>query len=184
MPKYTRIDNTSPMGRSRPAKTRGGFTQPLMKKLGDLRNKIQEIDAVLMSESQKFKQHNNRLPTEEELRNQPKVAGLMSRRDQLKSMYVNTVNNANVIANDLDAINKMDPVKSAQVSFSGIKFESPMKRGREYKKPLSVPAMSPSNRVSKDMRKQGTLWDPSYGIRDVSVHPRIKRYYSRLGGLF
>ena len=53
MPKYTRIDNTSPMGRSRPAKTRGGFTQPLMKKLGDLRNKIQ-VDAYFQQSEPEY----------------------------------------------------------------------------------------------------------------------------------
>ena len=184
MPKYTRIDNTSPMGRTRPAKTRGGFTQPLMNKLGTLRNKIQEIDAVIMSESQKFKQTNNRTPSEEELRNLPKVAGLMARRDQLKQIYINTVKNADVIANDMTMINRIDPVKQAQASFSGIKFSNPMKKGREYKSPLTVPAMSPSNRIQKDPIKTGTLWDPRYGLRDVAVHPKIKRYYNMIGGRF
>ncbi len=175
------LKNSSPFARTKPARNRG-FSQPMMNKLSTLRKEISSVDRTISIESSKFIQKNKRKPTEAELMNNAKVAVLVDRRNELKNRYIQLVEQNTMISSDMKQFNRVDPVKQAQISFSGIQFQNPMRKGREYKNPLSVPAKSPQLRIRQEPQKQGTLWDPTYTIKDVSVHPKIRRYYSRISG--
>lgn len=175
------LKDNSPFARTKPSRSRG-FSQPMMNKLSTLRKEISSVDRTISVESSKFIQKHKRKPTETELMTNAKVAVLMDRRNELKNKYIQLVEQNTMISNDMQHFNKVDPVKQAQLSFSGIQFQNPMRKGREYKNPVSVPAKSPHLRIRQEPQKQGTLWDPSYTIKDVAVHPKIRRYYSRISG--
>ena len=176
------LRDSSPFARTRPARTKG-FSQVMMNRLSTLRKEIASVDRSISVEASKFIQKNKRQPTEVDLQQNPKVSVLIERREQLKTRYIQLVEQNTMVSSDMSYLqNRVDPVKQAQISFSGIQFSNPMKKGREYKSPLSVPAKSPHLRVIQEPQKRGTLWDPSYTIKDVAVHPKIRRYYSRLSG--
>ena len=170
------LRGSSPFARTRPARTKG-FSQVMMNRLSTLRKEIASVDRSISVEASKFIQKNKRQPTEVDLQQNPKVSVLIERREQLKTRYIQLVEQNTMVSSDMSYLqNRVDPVKQAQISFSGIQFSNPMKT------PLSVPAKSPHLRVIQEPQKRGTLWDPSYTIKDVAVHPKIRRYYSRLSG--
>jgi hypothetical protein len=70
----------------------------------------------------------------------------------------------------------------AKKNFQGIRASSPFEGNREYQKVQSLPALSPIRRIGSNSNKAGTLWDPRFNAADITVDPKIARYYRKLSG--
>ena len=181
-PSHLSLRNKSPMV-SRPA-TQRGFSNQMMGTLQVLREEIESVDSTIAKESQTFRAKHRREPSQKELETNPKISTLLEKRRMLTTRMYDLIQRSNIASSEYNRLSQIDPVKSAQMSFSGIKAASPFSNNKEYKRPISMPAMSPTERVFKEPQKMGSLWDPNFNMRNVGVHPKIKKYYGRIGGLF
>ena len=84
------LRDSSPFARTRPARTKG-FSQVMMNRLSTLRKEIASVDRSISVEASKFIQKNKRQPTEVDLQQNPKVSVLIERREQLKTRYIQLV---------------------------------------------------------------------------------------------
>ena len=80
-----------------------------------------------------------------------------------------------MLARETDSRVSNKHLRNATLSFSGRK---------EYVDTIATPALSPIRRVGTNSNKVGTLWDPRFNAGDVTVDPKIARYYKKLTGGF
>ena len=157
-----------------------GNKKTLISNLEKIRRKIQLVDNQLQNNIAQFRAKFKKTPTELDLMQDPDSIPLIEERKSLVLQYKQLQQQALYAQQLYESIQKTDPIRSAQKSFSGIRMGSPFSTNVEYKDPVVVPALTPIKRIGQETYKSGTLWDPRFNMGDVGINPRIKRYYSSL----
>lgn len=150
-------------------------------KMNDIVDKIKRVDQHLSRTVGQFRQKHQKTPTELDLMQDAAAVPLITQRKRLVKQYEYLKQEIQFAENTYKTI-KDDPVKNAQRSFRGISTASPFRRGAEYVDPSLGKAVTPINRIGHNTNKKGTLWDPRFNQSDISVDPKIVRYYKKLSG--
>jgi len=172
IPKHLKISSSSPFG-AVPQNTK-------MSKLKDIQNKIRLIDNKLNDAISSFRAKHSKTPTELDLMKNAVTVPLITQRKKLVAQYKSLKEEIEYTKNIFQNMRREDPVKSAQKSFRGISTNNPFATQKEYMDPVIRPAMTPIQRIGNSTTKTGTLWDPRFNFHDVTVDPKIKRYYNKL----
>jgi len=150
-------------------------------KMANVLEKIKKVDQHLSRAVAQYRAKHNKTPNELELQQDSATTPLISQRKRLVKQY-NYIKQESQYAEKTYKTIRDDPIKRAQRSFSGIRNKNPLDGNREYVNTFSMPALSPIRRIGNNTNKQGTLWDPRFNHGDVTVDPKIARYYKRLSG--
>jgi hypothetical protein len=153
---------------------------PILSNLEKIRQKIALLDNKLQNNIAQFRSRYQKTPTELDLMQDPDSIPLIEERKALVGQYKQLQQQALYAQQMFDSIQKTDPIRSAQKSFSGIQMGNPFGDTREYQDPVVIPAMTPIKRIGQETTKVGTLWDPRFNMGDVAIDPKIKRYYTSL----
>jgi hypothetical protein len=175
IPDYLKIKNTSPMGGGRK-----NTKKNMISNLEKIRQKISLLDNQLQNNIAQFRAKYKKTPTEFDLMQDPDSMPLIDERKSLVAQYKQLQQQALYAQEMYETIQKADPIRSAQKSFSGIKMGNPFDTMVDYKDPVVIPALTPSRRIGQETYKVGTLWDPRFNMGDITVDPRVKRYYNSL----
>ncbi len=175
IPRHLEINESSPFGTGRKENKR-------KTKMGEIVTKIKKIDQSLSRAVALFRQKHNKVPNELDLMKDSTAVPLITQRKRLVKQYEYLKQEVKFAENTYQTIRGDNPVRRANKSFQGIRGSSPFSGSREYKDTISTPALSPIRRVGTNSNKQGTLWDPRFNAGDVTVDPKIARYYRRLTG--
>ena len=143
--------------------------------------KINKVDQHLSRAVGKYRAQHNRTPNELELQQDQSTTPLISQRKRLVKQY-DFLKQENQYAEKTYRTIRDNPVKRAQRSFRGITNQNPLGRDREYQNTSGGRALSPIRRIGNNSNKSGTLWDPRFNHGDITVDPKIARYYKRLTG--
>ena len=177
IPNYLKINESSPFGQNKKPDIR-------KTKMGEIVTKIKKVDQSLSRAVALFRQKKGKMPNELDLMKDSAAVPLITQRKRLVKQYEYLKQEVKFAENTYQTIRGDNPVKRANKSFQGIKASSPFSGRREYQDTISTPALSPIRRVGTNSNKQGTLWDPRFNAGDVTVDPKIARYYRRLTGGF
>ena len=172
IPKHLKISSSSPFGSS-PRNTK-------MERVKEIQNKIRIIDNQLNNAISSFRAKHNKTPTELDLMKDSVTVPLITQRKKLVSQYKSLKDDIEYAKGLFQQIQRDDPIKNAQKSFRGIAANNPFASQKEYTDPVVRPAMTPVQRVGNNTTKTGTLWDPRFNFNDITVDPKIKRYYNRI----
>jgi len=175
IPDHLKIKKTSPFGT-------GVKKDKRRTKMGEILEKIKKIDQHLSRAVAEYRAKNNRTPNELDLQQDSKTTPLVSQRKRLVKQYEYLKQEALFAENTYQTIKGDNPVMRAKKNFQGIRASSPFEGNREYQKVQSLPALSPIKRIGSNSNKAGTLWDPRFNAGDVTVDPKIARYYRKLSG--
>lgn len=143
--------------------------------------KINKVDQHLSRAVAQYRSEHNKTPNEFELQQDQTTTPLISQRKRLVKQY-NYLKQETQYAEKTYKTIRDDPVQRAQQSFRGIRNQNPLSGNREYQSTSSVPALSPIRRIGNNSNKHGTLWDPRFNAGDITIDPKIARYYKRLTG--
>tara|TARA_B110001454_G_scaffold95980_1_gene90997 strand:+ start:2419 stop:2958 length:540 start_codon:yes stop_codon:yes gene_type:complete len=178
IPTYLKINESSPFGTGKKEDKR-------KTKMGEIVKKIKKVDQSLSRAVALFRQKKGKMPNELDLMKDSAAVPLITQRKRLVKQYQYLKQEVKFAENTYQTIRGDNPVYRAKKSFQGgISGSSPMSMTREYHDTRSAPALSPIRRVGTNSNKQGTLWDPRFNAGDVTVDPKIARYYKRLTGGF
>jgi len=150
-------------------------------KMATIVEKINKVDQHLSRAVASYRSRNNKTPNELELQQDQSTTPLISQRKRLVKQY-NYLKQEKQFAENTYMTIRDNPVKRAQKSFRGITNENPLSGNREYTSTASGKALSPIRRIGNNSNKSGTLWDPRFNHGDITVDPKIARYYKRLTG--
>ena len=175
IPRHLKINESSP------------FTSPVKKnarktKMAVIREKVKKVDQHLSRAVGKYRSKHNKTPNELELQQDQSTTPLIAQRKRLVKQYEYPKQEETFAENTYQTIRGDNPVRRAKKSFQGISGTSPFTGKREYMDTISTPALSPTRRIGTNSNKRGTLWDPRFNAGDVTVDPKIARYYRRLTG--
>jgi len=151
-------------------------------KMGEIVEKIKKVDQHLSRTVAQFRQKHSRAPTELDLMKDATAVPLISQRKRLVKQYNYLKQELQFAENTYNMIKGDNPVNRATKSFQGIRAQNPFDGNKEYHTPVSAPALSPIRRIGNNSNKTGTLWDPRFNAGDVTVDPKIARYYKKLTG--
>lgn len=172
IPKHLRLTDKQPFGmQQRPS---GKIT-----KLKDIKNKIISVDASLTRIISSYVAKNGKQPNELDLMRDQSAVPLITQRKKLVAQFKNLQEEVKFAENVYQTI-KDDPIRNAKKSFQGLQNTNPFDGNKEYRDPIVKPALSPLRRIGKETYKQGTLWDPRFNAGDITVDPKISRYYRKL----
>ena len=175
IPKYLKINETSPFKNNRKKSAR-------KTKMSSIVEKIKIIDQSLSRTVAMFRQKTGKTPTELDLMKDSAAVPFLTQRKRLVKQYQYLKQESEFAENTYQTIRGDSPIRRANQSFQGIGGGSPFSGKRSYQDTISTPALSPIRRVGTNTNKQGTLWDPRFNAGDISVDPKIARYYKRLTG--
>jgi hypothetical protein len=175
IPKHLKISESSPFGASIKKNIR-------KTKMAVIRDKVTKVDQHLSRAVAEYRSKHNKTPNELELQQDRTTTPLISQRKRLVKQYNYLKQEQTFAENTYQTIRGDNPVGRAKKSFQGIRASSPFSGRKEYRDTVSTPALSPIRRVGTNSNKQGTLWDPRFNAGDVTVDPKIARYYKRLTG--
>tara|TARA_B110000467_G_C18232547_1_gene429582 strand:+ start:353 stop:811 length:459 start_codon:yes stop_codon:yes gene_type:complete len=147
-----------------------------------IREKVKKVDQHLSRAVGKYRSKHNKTPNELELQQDQSTTPLIAQRKRLVKQYEYLKQEETFAENTYQTIRGDNPVRRAKKSFQGISGTSPFTGKREYMDTISTPALSPTRRIGTNSNKRGTLWDPRFNAGDVTVDPKIARYYRRLTG--
>lgn len=147
--------------------------------MDNIMEKIKKVDQHLTRAVGQYRSKHNKTPTEVDLMRDSTTVPLVTQRKRLVKQYNFEKQEAQYAEKTYKTI-RDNPVSRATKSFSGISNTNPFSGNREYTDPISVPALSPIRRIGHNTNKQGTLWDPRFNFGDVTVDPKVNRYYQRL----
>jgi hypothetical protein len=154
-------------------------------KMSEIVSKIKKIDQSLTRAVANFVSKNKRTPTELDLMKDSVAVPLITQRKRLVKQYNYLKQEIKFAENTYTMIKGDNPIKRAKRSFQGITPSNPFSGNKEYQiDNKSVPALSPIRRVGTNSNKMGTLWDPRFNAGDITVDPKIARYYKKLTGGF
>lgn len=171
IPRHLKINESSP------------FTEAKGKrktKMSEIVTKIKQVDQGLSRAVANFRAKHGKTPNELDLMKDSIAVPLITQRKRLVKQYNYLKQEVNFAENTYKTIRGDSPVSRAKRSFQGIGGTSPFTGKREYKDTISAPALSPIRRVGTNSNKVGTLWDPRFNAGDVTVDPKISRYYQKL----
>lgn len=171
IPKHLKIKSSSPFLQKQKNERKT--------KMSHILEKIKKVDQHLSRSVAQYRAKHKKSPTELELMQDSTAVPLITQRKRLVKQYEFLKQEALYAEKTYKTI-KDDPVSNAQKSFRSIKTSNPFSGNKEYSDPITVPALSPIKRIGHNTNKQGTLWDPRFNFGDVTVDPRIERYYKRL----
>ena len=175
IPKHLKIKETSPFGT-------GIKKDPRKTKMTEIVQKINKVDQHLSRADGKYRAKYNKTPNELELQQDQSTTPLISQRKRLVKQYNYLKQESQFAENTYQTIKGDNPVGRAKKSFQGIRASSPFEGRKEYRDTISAPALSPIRRVGTNSNKMGTLWDPRFNAGDVTVDPKIARYYRKISG--
>jgi len=175
IPKHLKIDEGSPFGTNNKKNIR-------KTKMTVILDKVKKVDQHLSRAVAQYRSKHNKTPNEFELQQDPTTTPLISQRKRLVKQYRYLKQESQFAENTYQTIRGDNPVGRAKKSFQGIRATSPFSGRKEYRDTVSAPALNPIRRVGTNSNKQGTLWDPRFNAGDVTVDPKIARYYKRLTG--
>ena len=150
-------------------------------KMAEIVEKINKVDQHLSRAVASYRSRNNKTPNELELQQDQSTTPLISQRKRLVKQY-NYLKQERQFAENTYMTIRDNPVGRAQKSFRGITNQNPLSGNREYQDTTSDRALSPIKRIGNNSNKSGTLWDPRFNHGDVTVDPKIVRYYRKLSG--
>ena len=172
IPKHLRVRDNQPFGKRRPS---GKIT-----KLNEIKTKINSLDTSLTRIVSSYIAKHGKQPNELDLMQNQSAIPLITQRKKLVSQFKNLQEEVKYAENVYKTI-KDDPIQNAKKSFQGLQNQNPFGKSREYREPGIVrSALTPSRRIGHSTSKQGTLWDPRFNFSDVTVDPKITRYYRKL----
>jgi len=177
IPKHLKINESSPFGTGKKQDKR-------KTKMSDIVEKIKKVDQHLSRTVAQFRQKHGKTPTELDLMKDSAAVPLVSQRKRLVKQYNYLKQESQFAENTYNMIKGDNPVRRANKSFQGIRATNPFSGNREYHDTVGAPALSPIRRIGNNSNKQGTLWDPRFNAGDVTVDPKIARYYKKLTGGF
>ncbi len=177
IPKYLKIKESSPFGTGRKVDKR-------KTKMQEIVTKIKKVDQSLSRAVGLFRQKHGKLPNELDLMKDAAAVPLITQRKRLVKQYEYLKQESQFAENTYQTIKGDNPVGRAKKSFQGIRASSPFSGRKEYVDTIATPALSPIRRVGTNSNKVGTLWDPRFNAGDVTVDPKIARYYKKLTGGF
>lgn len=177
IPKNLKINESSPFGTGRKK-------DPRKTKMAELIVKIKKVDQHLTRAVAQYRSKHNKTPNELELQQDQSTTPLISQRKRLVKQYEYLKQESQFAENTYQTIRGDNPVGRAKRSFQGIRSTSPFSGRKEYRDTISTPALSPIRRVGTNSNKIGTLWDPRFNAGDITVDPKIARYYRKLTGGF
>jgi len=175
IPKHLKISQSSPFGTSIKKNTR-------KTKMAVIHEKVKKVDQHLSRAVAQYRAKHNRTPNELELQQDQSTTPLIAQRKRLVKQYDYLKQEEKFAEHTYRTIRGDNPIGRAKKSFQGIRASSPFSGRKEYQDTISSPALSPIRRVGTNSNKQGTLWDPRFNAGDVTVDPKIARYYRRLTG--
>jgi len=175
IPNHLKIGESSPFNSGNKKNTR-------KTKMGVIREKVMKVDQHLSRAVAQYRSKHNKTPNELELQQDQSTTPLIAQRKRLVKQYEYLKQEETFAENTYQTIRGDNPVRRAKKSFQGIRSTSPFSREREYMDTISTPALSPTRRIGTNSNKRGTLWDPRFNAGDVTVDPKIARYYRRLTG--
>tara|TARA_B110001454_G_C12632661_1_gene397634 strand:+ start:267 stop:803 length:537 start_codon:yes stop_codon:yes gene_type:complete len=175
IPGHLKINESSPFGSNKKPDIR-------KTKMGEIVKKIKKVDQSLSRAVALFRQKNNKVPNELDLMKDSAAVPLITQRKRLVKQYEYLKQEVQFAENTYQTIRGDNPVHRAKKSFQGIRASSPFSGKKEYRDTIATPALSPIRRVGTNSNKIGTLWDPRFNAGDVTVDPKIARYYRRLTG--
>lgn len=173
IPKHLRVSDSQPFGKTR---------RPSVKitKLNEIKTKINSLDTSLTRIVSSYIAKHGKQPNELDLMQNQSAVPLITQRKKLVAQFKNLQEEVKYAENVYKTI-KDDPIQNAKKSFQGITMnQNPFSGNREYRDPVVRPALTPSRRIGHSTSKQGTLWDPRFNFSDVTVDPKISRYYRKL----
>ena len=150
--------------------------------MGEILEKIKKIDQHLSRAVAQYRSKHNKTPNELELQQDSTTTPLVAQRKRLVKQYEYLKQEALFADNTYKTIKGDNPVMRAKQNFQGIRASSPFEGRREYQQVHSLPALSPIKRIGSNSNKTGTLWDPRFNAGDITVDPKIARYYRKLSG--
>lgn len=171
IPKHLKIKSSSPFLQKQKNERKT--------KMSNILEKIKKVDQHLSRSVAQYRMKHKKAPTELELMQDSAAVPLLTQRKRLVKQYEFLKQEALYAEKTYKTI-KDDPVSNAQKSFRSIKTSNPFSENKEYSDPITMPALSPIRRIGYNTNKQGTLWDPRFNFGDVTVDPKIERYYKRL----
>ena len=171
IPKHLRVTDKTPFEMPK--------SNTKITKLKDIKNKIISLDSTLTRMVSSYVAKHGRQPNELDLMREQSAVPLITQRKKLVAQFKNLQQEVKYAENVYRTI-KDDPIQNAKKSFQGLQNKNPFDGNREYKDPVVRPALSPLRRIGKETFKQGTLWDPRFNAGDITVDPRISRYYRKL----
>ena len=175
IPGHLKINESSPFGTNKKPDIR-------KTKMSEIVKKIKKVDQSLSRAVALFRQKNNKVPNELDLMKDSAAVPLITQRKRLVKQYEYLKQEVQFAENTYQTIRGDNPVYRAKKSFQGIRATSPFSGKKEYRDTIATPALSPIRRVGTNSNKIGTLWDPRFNAGDVTVDPKIARYYRRLTG--
>lgn len=175
IPKHLKIASSSPFNSGIKKNTR-------KTKMGVIREKVKKVDQHLSRAVAQYRSKHNKTPNELELQQDQSTTPLIAQRKRLVKQYEYLKQEESFAENTYRTIRGDNPVGRAKKSFQGIRSTSPFSGRKEYRDTISTPALSPTRRIGTNSNKEGTLWDPRFNAGDVTVDPKIARYYRRLTG--
>ena len=175
IPKHLKINESSPF-------KSGNKKNERKTKMSEIVTKIKKVDQSLSRAVAMFRQKHGKMPNELDLMKDSAAVPLITQRKRLVKQYEYLKQEVKFAENTYRTIRGDNPVGRAKKSFQGIRGSSPFSGRKEYQDTISTPALSPIRRVGTNSNKQGTLWDPRFNAGDVTVDPKIARYYKRLTG--
>jgi hypothetical protein len=175
IPGHLKINESPPFGSNTKSNVR-------KTKMGEIVKKIKKVDQSLSRAVALFRQKNNKVPNELDLMKDSAAVPLITQRKRLVKQYEYLKQEVKFAENTYQTIRGDNPVNRAKKSFQGIRGSSPFSGRKEYQDTIATPALSPIRRVGTNSNKVGTLWDPRFNAGDVTVDPKIARYYRRLTG--
>ena len=173
IPKHLRVSDSQPFGKTR---------RPSVKitKLNEIKTKINSLDTSLTRIVSSYIAKHGKQANELDLMQNQSAVPLITQRKKLVAQFKNLQEEVKYAENVYKTI-KDDPIQNAKKSFQGITMnQNPFSGNREYRDPIVRPALTPARRIGHSTSKQGTLWDPRFNFSDVTVDPKISRYYRKL----
>jgi hypothetical protein len=171
IPKHLKIQASSPFINKQQNKRKTKMTEIL--------DRIKKVDQHLNRAVGQYRAKHNKTPTEVDLMRDVTTVPLVTQRKRLVKQYRYLKQEAQYAEKTYKTI-RDNPISRATKSFSGISNVNPFSGNREYTDDISVPALSPIRRIGHNTNKQGTLWDPRFNFGDLTVDPKVNRYYQRL----
>jgi hypothetical protein len=153
-------------------------------KMATIVQKIKKIDQSLTRAVANYISKHKKTPTELDLMKDSIAVPLVTQRKRLVKQYNYLKQEIKFAENTYTMIKGDNPINRAKRSFQGITPSNPFSGNKEYHDPKPTPALSPIRRVGTNTNKIGTLWDPRFNAGDVTVDPKIARYYRKLTGGF
>ena len=172
IPRHLKVSDKQPFDRRK--KSSGKVT-----KLNEIKTKITSLDTSLTRIVSSYIAKHGKQPNELDLMRDQSAVPLITQRKKLVAQFKNLQEDIKYSENIYKTI-KDDPIRNAKRSFQGLQNTNPFNKQKEYRDPKPRPALSPLRRIGRETNKQGTLWDPRFNFGDVTVDPKIARYYNKL----